>query len=270
MLLITCTFFALPSLLWGEDKPTGQFSLSAANKYIWRGYEMSRNSLVLQPTVSVGYKGFNASLWGNLDLKPYAQGAGTDYSSEWNETDFTFSYTKAFTPVNLTVGYIYYSLAPLRRNLPDRPDAQDIFVSASFNTVLNPTLTVYKEVSHYKNWYLWAGLSHEFALNKFLSLRISGSVSYLLSTDENFYPEFDDNALPTTKKFKHFHDGTLSVSLPIKLSSLISLTPGVTYVFPLSKMAKNEMKGFALKGSLTPSDRESSFLVGSLTFGFSF
>lgn len=263
------SYFSLPA--WGEEeKPTGQFALTAASKYIWRGYELSRHSLVFQPTVSVGYKGFNASIWGNMDLKPYFQGGGTTYSSEWNETDFTFSYTKTFGLLSLSPGYIYYSLSSLRRDLPDRPDAQEIFLSASLNTLLNPTVTVYKEISRYKNWYFLVGLSHEFALSKIVSLKISGSASYLLSGDEAFYPEFDENALPTGKKFKQFHDGTLSLSLPVKLSSVFSLTPSLTYVFPLSKEAKYEMKGFALKGSQLPADREYSFLVGALTFSFSF
>jgi len=154
--------------------------------------------------------------------------------------------------------------------LPDRPDAQEFFFSASLNTLLVPTLTVYRDISHYKNWYILLGLSHEFELSKTFALKISGTASYLLSTDEASYPEFDDSALPTDRKFKNFHDGTVSISLPVKLGSLFTLTPAVTYIFPLSKEARKEMRGFALKGSQTPSDRDDSFIVGALTLGLSF
>jgi len=99
--------FAWPNASFGEDKPTGQFSLTAANQYVWRGYELSRNSVVFQPSVSVGYKGFSASIWGNLDSKPYAPGPSMNDSAEWNETDLTFTYTKNFKLANLSGGYIY-------------------------------------------------------------------------------------------------------------------------------------------------------------------
>ena len=54
-----------------EEKPTADFSVSALTKYVWRGQELSRDSIVLQPSLTVGYKGFSANLWGNLDTKPY-------------------------------------------------------------------------------------------------------------------------------------------------------------------------------------------------------
>ena len=48
-----------------EEKPTADFSVSALTKYVWRGYEMTRDSIVVQPSLTVGYKGFSVNIWGN-------------------------------------------------------------------------------------------------------------------------------------------------------------------------------------------------------------
>lgn len=268
---LTLTTLAAPNApLWAEEeKPTGDFSLSALSGYVWRGYELSRNSVVVQPSMTIGYKGFTANIWGNLDTKPYAAGDAS-YPSAWNETDLTFSYSKSLGPVTLGGGYIYYSLASLNRDLPDRNDSQELFVTASLDTLLTPTLTIYKEIDHYRNWYFLLGISHVFALGETVSLKLAATASYLLSTDEATYPKFDGDAVATQEKFSNFHDGTVSASLPIKVTDRITLTPALSYIFPLSGAAKDEMKGFGLKGTALPSERDSAFLVGGLTASFSF
>ncbi len=253
-----------------EEKPTADATAAVLSKYIWRGYELSRNSIVIQPSFTVGYKGFSANLWGNMDTRPYY--SGTDdksYSSAWNETDFTLSYSKTLGLFNIGGGYIYYGLSSLNPDAADRPDSQEIFASVGLNTILSPTLTVYREIDHYHNWYFLLGISHAFEFNKMISLKLAATASYLLSTDESTYPEFDGDALATNKKFSNFHDGSISVSLPVKVTSYITLTPTVSYVFPLSTDAKNEMKGFGLSGA-APNDRDSSFLYGGLMASITF
>ena len=248
--------------LWAEEeKPTGDFTTAVLSQYIWRGYELSRNSIVIQPSMTIGYKGFTANLWGNLDTKPYSP-AEASYASAWNETDFTLSYTKTLGLFTVGGGYIYYSLGSLNRDAPDRADSQELFATASLNTLLTPTLTIYKEIDHYRNWYFLLGISHTVELNKMLSLKLAATASYLLSTDADTYPKFNGSALPTTDKFSNFHDGTLSVSLPIKPASYVTVTPTLSYIFPLSGDAKDEMKGYGLKGSATPAERDSSFPRG--------
>jgi hypothetical protein len=252
-----------------EEKPTGDFTTAFLSQYIWRGYELSRNSVVIQPSMTVGYRGFSVNLWGNLDTKPYSP-AGTSYASEWNETDFVLSYTKALGMFTVGGGYAYYSLASLNRDAPDRADSQELSATVSFNTLLAPTLTIYKEIDHYRNWYFLLGISHVLELNNVLSLKLAAMASYLLSTDADTYPKFNGDALPTTDKFSNFHDGTLSVSLPIKAATYLTVTPSLSYIFPLSSDARDEMKGFGLKGSATPAERDSSFFVGGVSASFSF
>jgi len=92
------------------DRPTASLDVAFLSQYIWRGYGLSRDSLVIQPSVTAGYKGFSLNLWGNLDTS--FQG-GKDYAgdykddSKWNETDMTFSYGHSFGMVGLEAGFIY-------------------------------------------------------------------------------------------------------------------------------------------------------------------
>jgi hypothetical protein len=253
-----------------EEKPTADFAVSALSKYVWRGYELSRDSIVIQPSLTVAYKGFSANLWGNLDTKPYSSTPDIKYPGNWTETDLTFSYTKAFGPVNAGVGYIYYSLNSPYTGAADPLDSQEIFVTVGLNKLLSPTLTVYKEIDHYHQWYFLLGVSHAIEFNKIVSLKLAASSSYLLSEDATKYPKYDDNATATTDKYNNFHDGVVSVSLPITPAKYITITPLLSYVFPLCDDAKYEMKALGKQGTSNPAERDSSYLYGGLTFNFTF
>ena len=84
------------------------------------------------------------------------------------------------------------------------------------------------------------------------------------------YPKFDSNAQATNDKFSNFHDGNVTVNLPIKATKYITLTPTVSYIFPLSDDARYEMKRQGLKGSAAPAERDSSFVYGGLIASFTF
>lgn len=265
-----------------EEKPTGDFTVGAFSQYIWRGYELSRNSVVVQPSLTVGYKGFTANLWGNMDTRPYFAGtADTRYSNTWNETDLTLAYTKNLGLFTVGGGYIYYALASLNKDAPKRADSQELFATVGLNTLLSPTLTVYREIDRYKQWYFLLGVSHLFELSPTVGLKLAATASYLESTYADAalfnagagyggYPKFDGNSAATNDKFSNFHDGTLSASLPIKVTGNVTLTPMVSWIFALSADARDEMRGQGLKGSASPSERDSSYLVGGLTASFSF
>jgi ammonia channel protein AmtB len=78
---------------------------------------------------------------------------------------FSASYSKTMGLFNVG-GYICYSLASLNKDAADRNDFQELCATVSLNTLLTPTLTVYKEIDHYRNWYFLLGISHFFELNK--------------------------------------------------------------------------------------------------------
>jgi hypothetical protein len=257
------------SVLAEEEKPTGDITTAVLSQYVWRGYELSRNSIVIQPSMTAAYKGFSVNLWGNLDTKPYSS-ADASYTGTWNETDLTLSYSKTLGLFNVGGGYVYYGLASPNQDAADPNDSQEIFATVSLNTLLSPTLTVYKEIDHYRNWYFLFGISHVIGINDAVFLKLAASAGYLLSTDTETYAKYDSAALATSDKFSSFHDGSLSASLPIKVSNHITLTPTLSYIFPLTGDAKDEMKGKGLEGTTSPSERSDSYLVGGILASFSF
>lgn len=253
-----------------EDKPTLDFTTYFLSKYVWRGYENTKDSLVIQPSLTVGYAGFTANLWGNLDTDPYSTGSNS-YSSTWTETDLTLAYSKTFGILNAGVGYIYYGLSAAFPGGTKPPDSQELFATAGLNIPLTPTLTVYKEIDHYHQWYFLLGVSHAFELSKRISLKLAASASYLKSESADpadplniGYPEFDDNRVPTADKFDNFHDGLVTASLPIAVAQYVTLTPTISYTFPLSSDAKKEIKARSKNGN------DESFLFGGVGLTFAF
>jgi hypothetical protein len=246
-----------------EEKPTADFTVSALSAYIWRGQQQTRDSMVIQPSATVGYKGFTANLWGNLDTNPYST-TDASYSSTWTETDLTLFYSRAFGPVTAGLGYIYYALNAPNAGAADPLDSQELFVSLAGNVLLTPTLTIYKEIDHYHQTYFLFGVSHTFELTKMIGLKLAGSLSYLLSDDASTYPKYDDNALPTTDKFSNFHDGVISATLPITPWKYVTIAPTVSWVFPLSDDAKNEMKG------RSKNLNEYNYFYGGINLSFAF
>jgi hypothetical protein len=252
-----------------EDKVTGEAAVSFLSAYIWRGQELTRHSVVVQPSATINYKGFSASIWGNLDTNPYSAG-NSEYSANFTETDITLAYSIALWKFRVDAGYIYYALAAPYSGGTDPLDSQEVFVSVGLDTILAPTLTVYKEIDHYHQWYTTLGFSHVFQFTEMVGLKLAATASYLKSDEATTYLEFGSDALPTTDKYNNFHDATVSVALPLTLTKNLTVTPMATYVFPLCDEAKYEMKGRGLQGTTLPADRKSSFLYGGVTASFTF
>lgn len=256
--ILVLTLVTLHPALAEEEKPSADLSVAVLSDYIWRGQELSRDSIVIQPSITVSYMGFSTNLWANLDTDPYASTPGVDEQANWNETDFTLSYGKGFGLLSLEGGYIYYGL-------DGADDSQELYVSLGLDTLLSPTLTVYKEFDSYMHWYVLLGVSHAFEISETMSLELSGSISYLKSEDVDEYPEVDSQGVATGDKFNNFHDGVISASLPIAVAKYITITPSLSYTFPLSSDASDEMKYLRSK-----TGDDDNFLYGGVTVSLAF
>ena len=245
------------------ETPTFDFTAAFLSAYIWRGQQQTKDSLVIQPSMTLGYKGFSVNLWGNLDTKPYST-TSASYSGNWTETYLTLSYSKAFVPITAGIGYIYYGLNAPNPGAPDPLDSEEIFATLIGNVLLSPTFTVYKEIDHYHQTYFLLGISHAFEFNKMVGLKLTASGSYLLSDDASTYPKYNSNAQPTTDKYSNFHDGVLSATLPITPLKYLTIAPTISWVFPMCDDAKNEMKGRSKNG------QDDNFLYGGITVSFAF
>ena len=240
--------------LWAEEeaKPSASADMGVFSQYIWRGYELSKDSVVIQPSITVSYQDVSFNLWGNLDTDVYSD---TRDEAQFNETDMTLSYDKSFGIVSMGVGYIYYALDAT-------DDSQEIYLSLGLDTLLSPSLTVYREIAHTPAWYLSFGISHSFELPKEITLDLAGSVGYYASDDDAFV-EIDDNGNATTNKYNALHNGLISVGLTIPVGKYFSVVPMLAYSFPLSNDAENLIKSASL------SDK-SDFLFGGVTASISF
>ena len=239
MMKKTTVFAVLMAMLlyggyvWAEEEaPSGGADVAIMSQYVWRGYALSDSSIVIQPSISAGYKGFGLNLWGNLDTDYY------DMGKDFNETDLTLSYDKSFGMVGFGLGYIYYGL--------EGEDSQELYASLSLDTFLAPTLTIYRDYDTFDSWYMLLGISHSFSLTEELSLDLGGSVSYY-SYDDTDYSEL--------------HDGLLSASVTFPIGEYFSLTPSLTYTFPLSSEAEIELMDM---------DGDDSHFVAGMTFSVSF
>ena len=224
------------TVLAEEEKPTADASVALLSKYVWRGYELSKDSLVIQPSLTVGYKGFAANLWGNLDTD---QKGASDDSFNWNETDFTLSYDGAYEKLGYSIGYIYY-------DLDDADDTQEIYAGLSYDILLSPSITVYRDIANIPGYYVNLGISHSFPITDKYALDLGASAGYYNYSDNDY------SAL---------HDGLLSASMTFPVNEYLSVTPEIHYSFPLSDDADNDA------GTGTGIDSE---FYGGLSASFAF
>lgn len=235
-----------------EEKPTASVDVGVFSKYVWRGYELSKDSVVVQPSMTAGFKGVSLNLWGNFDSDTY--GDERD-ESKWNETDLTLAYKKSIGMITLSGGFIYYALDGV-------DDSREFYVSLSVNTLLSPTISVYREVAHLPSWYVNLGLSHSFELPKGISLDLSASAGYYSSDDDDFV-ELDKDGNPTGDKYHALHDGKLSLGLTVPIMQYLRVAPSLSYSFPLSSKADDLL-------TATSISHKSDFLYGGVTASFSF
>lgn len=256
-LVLILIFVSILPAVAEDEKPTADLSVSVLSAYIWRGQELSKDSAVVQPSMTVGYKGFSANIWGNLDTDPYSTTAGVNDPSKWNETDLTLSYARSFGILNAEGGYIYYGLDGAK-------DSEEVFLTLGIDTLLSPSLTVYRDIRSYPHWYFLLGISHSFEITEKVSLELSATASYLKSEDSDDYPEINSRGASTDKKFDNFHDGVISASFPVSLTEYISVAPVVSCAFPLSGDAGDEMKYRSKNGN------DDVFVYGGLTLSMAF
>ncbi len=246
-----------------EERPEADMSMSLLSAYIWRGYELSKDSMVVQPSATVSYSGFSANIWGNWDTDLYdGRPDNLEGADNYNETDITFSYGHDFGMFSAEAGYIYYALS-------GADDSQEFYVSGALNVLLSPTLTIYREFAHYPSTYITLEVSHSFELPRGITLDLGLSGSYLASDDSDAYADPDD----ADDEYNNLHDGKFSVAMSIPLGSFlhfeaaqyISITPEIDWVFPLSGDASKDMAQSALG-----STNNNNFVYGGATFSFSF
>lgn len=240
------------SALAEEETPTGDLSVAMYSKYVWRGYELSKDSIVIQPSLTAAYKGFGFNLWGNLDTDQDETIFGVD-GANWNETDMTLSYDNSAGMIAYSAGYIYYGL-------DGADDTQELYASVGLDTILAPTLTVYRDFDEFPGWYATLGVSHSFQITEAISLDLGGHVSYMVVDDADTMADPND----PNSEYSDFHDGQISVSASIPVTDYLTVSPELYYSFALGSDASDVIKAASADGS------DDNFIYGGITLSMAF
>jgi hypothetical protein len=230
-----------------EEGLTANLNVSFYSQYIWRGIELSKDSLVIFPTMTMGYKGFAVNLWADVDTDFNNPLPGESSQFKLQETDITLSYTNSLKALKTgyTFGWIFYDTDGFHGHRPT--DNQELFLTLTPELPLKPTFTVYSELQVATAWYFTLGLSHSFTVHKDWSFDVGGYGSY-------FYGKQED--------YSGLSDANLSAGLKIPINKHMSITPKVQYSFPLSTNASNRLKSLSFNGD------HSQFFYGGLVFDY--
>ena len=255
-------FFSMNNLCAAEQKVTGSASVGIFSRYIFRGYELSSDSVVIQPALSISYMGFTASFWGNIDSDEHPTQSfapNREGHKSFNETDLTLGYTYAIGKISLTGGYIYYGTKYA-------DETEEIFLGASYDCIIKPTLTVYQDISTYPGTYINLSLSHSEKIYRDITLDLGASASYFVGKDEYWRTFESSTGEYTGKKYSAFHDGMVKAGFTIPLAKNFSIQPIVLYWFPLSSKAKKTIGG----NSYNPNGKLDDTFVAGLNVVFNF
>ncbi len=213
---------------------TGSVSFTGLNKYIFRGAEISARSVVLEPSVTINYKGFSLNVWGNIDTDQHAtqvfvpgkDGSGEGHKS-FNETDLTLSYTYNIDKLALTGGYIYYRTEYAQQT-------QELYVSTTYDMIAHPTISIYRDIDANPGWYVNLSFSQSLPVAKMPN----GDMTVDLGASFGYYNI--SSLTPANKTYSALHDGMVKVGLTIPVAKNVVVQPITQYWFPLSGKAHHD------------------------------
>lgn len=226
--VIVCTFGAAEA---GEIQTAGSASVDVMSNYVWRGQKLS-NSWVVQPSVAVTYGVFGANIWANYDSD--AKIDEGDGHGEMSETDITLSYTRSVDKWTFGAGYIYYALNGAY-------DTQELYLSASYDMPLKPTLAVYYDFDEGNGAFVQASISHSLEVTKGMNLNLGAYASYNVNNKVMGPDEDGDD-------FSNFYNAEISASMNIPVWKSITVTPKVAYSFPISDDSENAIEAVSDDG----------------------
>jgi hypothetical protein len=193
----------------------------AVSKYIWRGLEVNEE-FVLQPSVTMGYAGFSFNFWGNMDLTDFGEDECVytsdcdDRAGQFTEIDLTLDYTYTLERFSLGVGVIAYVFP----NWDGSEDTHEVYGTLGYDTLLQPSLTVYYDFDEVEGMYATFGIGHSFAVSERIGIDLSASIGFADSDYNQAYFGVDDSSLV---------DFNAGIGVPIQITDMISITPVLTF-----------------------------------------
>lgn len=233
LILIVLVAGVLNSEARPQDQPeekkalyTYSFETTLASKFMWRGQRLT-DGWNLQPSATLGVKGFSANLWGKYDLQAVSEGdnyflrgnpdaplaGGNGLRGKFSEVDLTFTYARELSGVSMEAGTITYILP---YNLSSCPSTTEIFAALSLDSVpLAPAARLSIDVDESRKRggtgvYLELAAGHSVALsgNRLKSIDLSGTLGIASSGFAGYCYDYREGGL---------HDVGLSAGLPFEI-----------------------------------------------------
>jgi len=224
VLVLSATVVATPAL--AAIEVTGDAYVGYFSKYVWRGYDLSGGLPVVQGGVDLSAKGFTLGYWTNIQTRNDdidKDGVIDLNAGEGNETDLTINYAIPVGEIaTVNVGNIYYMLDGLE-------DTNELYVGATLNTLLAPSLKVYYDwdKAEENGLFYTASISHGLPVGDMVTLGASALVSY---NDESDY---------AVGNYSEWHNYELGAKADIKVTEQLTITPSLVYSSPISDEAKD-------------------------------
>ncbi len=224
MIVLLILFMSPVSLLAAEEiKPSASFDVSFYSQYIWRGYALSDESLVIQPSATGEYHGVSMNLWANLDTD-FVDATAASGNFLFTEGDVTLAYDRSFGSLSTGVGYIYYGASE---------NSQEAYISLGVDVITAPSFTVYRDMDAFPGWYFSFGLSHSFEFgDDGISLDIAGSIGYIDPDGDGAY----------------LNDGLISMAVNLPFLDYFTLSPTLAYSLSVSDDAEDDIEAGSADG----------------------
>jgi hypothetical protein len=235
LLLAVCTVQCLPSYSEEGERPWYlEADASYFSKYVWRGLNI-KDDHVFQPSFTLGYKDFSATLFGSMDLTNVSEEAlGQDVSYEFTEVDISLDWYHEWEYVTGMGGIVHF----VYPNTGER-HTTELYAGVTWNTLLSPTVTLYWDVDTVsRSLYTEFSLSHSFEglwnynEHTYINLDLTGMLGHGNSEHNNYNYGGDKSA---------FSDFSLSAALPIVLDDYWKATLSVNYTSILNETIRDAL-----------------------------
>jgi hypothetical protein len=207
------------SSCFAEEKDSVSVGVGAdlLSKYVWRGQNVV-DDWSLQPSASVGYKGFTGSVWGNVDLT-----GDWVHEGQLNEVDWTLDYSHALPGLDA----LGYSLGLIYYEFPNTPwDATcEVYGGLTANVPLSPTIRAFYDFDEIDGTYVQLSVGHtiekitQWREGCYCGVQAGASLAYGSRGYNEGYFGIDEGGL---------NDLTLTAGLPVCLGKW-TIRPSVAY-----------------------------------------
>ena len=132
------------------------------SEYVFRGVDILANEPLYSPSASITWKGFSLWYWGGFGNSP-----GPDNTYEENDYGADYTLTLLEEKLSITGGVLMY-------HYPDSisgTDTYEVYGIVGYDTLLQPSVSVYYDFDEVGGAYLTFGIGHTFDLTEKVGLK---------------------------------------------------------------------------------------------------